>query len=155
MNEDERKLAEALGIESDDEDLDHNIRTSAEFKQLTTQKKQSTPKIETSVSFGKKQPDLLFSADSKKSRTDSPDMPRRQTYQRLFEEKINNTNISRRYTAGLISDNEIHHVDTHSLLTLMFPTEVRKQKMLSYTKWGLINLCLFGYLLTFIVIFWK
>ena len=32
MNEDELKLAEALGIESDDEDLDHNIRTSGDFK---------------------------------------------------------------------------------------------------------------------------
>lgn len=31
MNEDERKLAEQLGIDSDDEDLDYNIKNSGEF----------------------------------------------------------------------------------------------------------------------------
>ena len=29
MNEDERRLAEMLGIDSDDEDLDYNIRNSS------------------------------------------------------------------------------------------------------------------------------
>jgi|688.fasta_scaffold404719_1 hypothetical protein len=41
MNEDERKLAADLGIESDDEDLDHMIRSSNEFKKPLMPKKQS------------------------------------------------------------------------------------------------------------------
>jgi hypothetical protein len=39
MNEDERKLAADLGIESDDEDLDHMIRSSNEFKKPLMPKK--------------------------------------------------------------------------------------------------------------------
>ena len=159
MNEDERKLAEALGIDSDDEDLDHNIRTSQEFKNPLNAKNQSTtPKMETVGMFGKKVSDMLgHSVDVKKSRTDSPEMPaRRQTYQRLFEERqASGRNVSRRWTGVMMPDSADHyHMDPQSLLASMFPAEVRKQKMLSYAKWGLINLLLFGYLMIFIVIFW-
>lgn len=48
MNEDERKLAADLGIDSDDEDLDHMIRTSNEFKKpLMSKKTSATPQQST------------------------------------------------------------------------------------------------------------
>lgn len=48
MNEDERKLAADLGIESDDEDLDHMIRSSNQFKKPLMPKKESvTPQQNT------------------------------------------------------------------------------------------------------------
>lgn len=36
----------------------------------------------------------------------------------------------------------------------MFPWQVRKQKIISYAKWGLINLVMLCYLLFFVVVFW-
>lgn len=81
---------------------------------------------------------------------------RRQTYQRLYQEKLasgRQYSTNNRLTGVLLPDSA-DHVDTTSLLAMMFPAEVRKQKMCSYAKWGLINFLLFGYLMIFIVIFW-
>ena len=51
MNEDERKLAADLGIDSDDEDLDHMIRSSNEFKKPLMPKKPSATTPQQSTTF--------------------------------------------------------------------------------------------------------
>ena len=51
MNEDERKLAADLGIDSDDEDLDYMIRSSNEFKKPLMSKKPSATTPQQSTTF--------------------------------------------------------------------------------------------------------
>lgn len=73
------------------------------------------------------------------------------TYSQFFEEQMKMPRLSRRFTTDVVKEER----DPSEFLRELFPWQLRKEKMVSYAKWSLINLIMLGYLLFFLVIFWN